>query len=503
MTAVLPARTESPERAGPSVESLIVTLGLALVFAVALRPALDYDLWWHLRTADWMLDHHRWVGVDPFSHTRPDVVRVQTDWLADLTLFGTWRLGGLAAIAVLMAALATFGTALIFRLTTGRFGIRLLTTGAVALASSVFWVSRPQMVTFVLTAVVLGAVTRWRREAVDAGPGPAWLWCLVPLVALWSNLHGGVVYGVLLIGAMTAGEWVNVLAARVLPRRLVISRRLSVPALRRLTLVTIASVAAMSVNPSFTRIYGLPFHQVSSAARFVDEVQPPALGDPWVWPFFALLAVTVLLLAWSWRRFDAVELLPVLGAAALALQFSRSIPFLATVAAPVVARRGSDWWTARRGLPVAVAVTPSEHRRLLMVTALVIVMVAAVVPFRLAESRVAPARAALFPEGAAQWLVENDPPENLFNEFNWGGYLLLHAPEYRVSIDGRTDVYDEYLDVAIATAAGRPGWAAELDREGIGTVLISNRAGLAGELADDVRWQVAYRDAQATVFVRR
>ena len=76
-------------------------------------------------------------------------------------------------------------------------------------------------------------------------------------------------------------------------------------------------------------------------------------------------------------------------------------------------------------------------------------------------------------------------------------------PQYRVSIHGRTDVYDEYLDVAIATAVGGPGWQAELDREGIGTVLISSTSGLAAALTEDVRWQVAHRDALATVFVRR
>jgi hypothetical protein len=263
------------------------------------------------------------------------------------------------------------------------------------------------------------------------------------------------------------------------------------------------AIAAMAVNPSGVRIYGLPFHQVDTAVKYVTEFRHPSPADVWAWPFFALLVASVVLLGRSWRRFDAVDVLPLVATAALALQFVRSVPFFAIVAAPVVAERGSAWWCARRPDLPAPALTATDHRKLRQAVALVVLAVVITTPFRIGGPRVAEERAALFPEAATDWLNANRPPGELFNEFDWGGYLILHAPDYRVSIDGRTDVYGDYLDTAMATVAAEPGWEDELDREGIGTVLIHTGIALDGALAEDTDWDRAYRDDLATIYVRR
>jgi hypothetical protein len=79
---------------------------------------------------------------------------------------------------------------------------------------------------------------------------------------------------------------------------------------------------------------------------------------------------------------------------------------------------------------------------------------------------------------------------------------MFFAPDYRVSIDGRTDLYDDYLETYAATIAAEPGWDRELDAEGIGTVLVDTDSPLAGALAADDGWEVAYQDDVATIFVR-
>ena len=71
-----------------------------------------------------------------------------------------------------------------------------------------------------------------------------------------------------------------------------------------------------------------------------------------------------------------------------------------------------------------------------------------------------------------------------------------------MSIDGRTDVYDEYLEVYDATVRARPGWQEELDREGIGTVLVDPGLPLTAALRDDPGWSVGYEDDGAVVFTR-
>ena len=458
-----------------------------LTFLIAARPAVDNNLWFHLRTARWMLDHHRWVGTDPFTHTRPGVVRVQTDWLAQLGLYGVWRWVGLVGVALLVAALASVSLVVLYRALPGTTRVRAGVIVLTAASSSIFWSARTQMVTFTGTALLVALLLRWRRA-----PDRRFLWWAVPLFLVWVNGHGGVVYGVVILGAMVAGE-----ALRWLLRR----DPLPAAARHRLAAVSVACLAVLVVNPSGWRVYGLPFHQVASSTKFVQEYQPPSLGDATALPFFLLLALAVGLLVWRWRAFDPTEVLWVLAGAAFALQFTRSIPFFAVLAAPAVARHLTALTGGGAGVATEVDDRPADGALRATVAVLALVVVVAV-GTRVSSARTDERLAAEFPVGAVAWIEAEHPPHELFNTFDWGGYVMWEAPDYRVSIDGRTDVYDEYLEVYDATVRARPGWQEELDREGIGTVLVDPGLPLTAALRDDPGWSVGYEDGGAVVFTR-
>jgi len=108
-----------------------------------------------------------------------------------------------------------------------------------------------------------------------------------------------------------------------------------------------------------------------------------------------------------------------------------------------------------------------------------------------------------FPKAATAWIRENQPPGSLFNEYNWGGYLLWALPEHRVFVDGRTDLYDdavlrEYLDIA----SGAGGCLDRLDAHAVNLVLVEARSGLARVLEASPAWERGFADDQAVVFVR-
>ena len=480
------------DRRRPTVDTVAAGLVGVLSFLIAVRPALDNDLWFHLRTADWMLEHHRWVGMDPFNHTRPGVVRVQTDWLAQLTLHGAWRIAGLAGIALLVAVVLAAAMVLLYRAIDGPVRVRAGVCLLVAASSSIFWSARPQTFTFLGMVLVVSLLWRWRRN-----PASAAVWWLVPLFLVWVNTHGGVIYGVLIVFAVLAGELGNRFAAdRGLPLGV---NPLPVDAIRRLAVAAVASTAVLVVNPSGVRVYGLPFHQVASAAAYVQEVQPPSLGDPTAWPFFVLVALTVGLVVRRRQSLDLVEVVLLLGTLAFALRFVRSVPFFAVVAAPIAARHLAALVEDRDPAWRARAVAPAG----LVVVLLGAVTAAGVLTsVRLDADRVADLEAAEYPVGAVAWLEANEWPRQLYNTFDWGGYLMWRLPDTEVSIDGRTDVYDEYLAVYDSVIRAEEGWDDELDRVAADTVLVDPQAPLAHVLRADDRWHVVYEDPVAEVFIR-
>ena len=118
-------------------------------------------------------------------------------WLAQLALYGLWRLGGMKLALFVHALLVTSGLA----------GAALYARTRGATARSVTWIAipvliayypvasvmRPQSFAFPLFAAVLWLVLDDARQ-----PSRRVFWTL-PLLVLWTNLHGSVVLGAMLV----------------------------------------------------------------------------------------------------------------------------------------------------------------------------------------------------------------------------------------------------------------------------------------------------------------
>ena len=109
-----------------------------------------------------------------------------------------------------------------------------------------------------------------------------------------------------------------------------------------------------------------------------------------------------------------------------------------------------------------------------------------------------------FPKAAADWLLEHAPAGNLFNSYNWGGYIIWRMyPQERVYIDGRADIYgDTFIFDYLSIYNTAPGWETKLDDQGIQTVLVESTAPLANMLRQSQSWHVAFSDKLSTVFVK-
>jgi hypothetical protein len=91
----------------------------------------------------------------------------------------------------------------------------------------------------------------------------------------------------------------------------------------------------------------------------------------------------------------------------------------------------------------------------------------------------------------------------LYNDYNWGGYLIW-ALRMPVSIDGRAAFYgDQRLDRSLATWNAEPDWASDAQLTQAGLVIGPVKAALTQMLRMDPRFQLVYEDKVAAVFVAR
>ncbi len=110
-----------------------------------------------------------------------------------------------------------------------------------------------------------------------------------------------------------------------------------------------------------------------------------------------------------------------------------------------------------------------------------------------------------FPAAAVDWIEANHPAPNLYNSYDWGGYLIWRLyPDYKVFIDGRADVHgDTFIEQFLNIYRGERGWEEELGKQNVHVVLIEPSAPLAGALEGSSAWKRTFADAHSVVYEKK
>lgn len=82
--------------------------GLLVVLAVlSVRGRFDDpDMWWHLRTGQIIWTTHTVPLADQFSYTSDQHVRIPHEWLAQVLIYGAYRLGGYPGLMLWLCLLS-------------------------------------------------------------------------------------------------------------------------------------------------------------------------------------------------------------------------------------------------------------------------------------------------------------------------------------------------------------------------------------------------------------
>jgi len=488
-----------------TIERLTTAILFLLLFAMAVRVPLDTDTWWHLRTGEQIVETGRVPQEDSFSHTRAGKPWVDHSWGAQVILYGIYRMsggggvigdGGSVGLALYTAALATAGMAVVYRMCEGTAYLRAFVVVLGAAAAAVFWSPRPQMFSFFFTALTLYLLHLYKREETDR------LWLLPPLMMLWANLHGGFAIGFIIMFGVIVGES---LGALLDPHD---SRAIGWAGVRRLVIVTVASILAVAINPYGVRMIAVPFQTIGIGALqdFIQEWTSPDFHQPQVWPFAVLLVGLLAAAGVSERRIDWSSLALASGTALMALMAGRNIAVFALVATPVLSRHVNDWLSVH-GWQIRPLRRVSRVQLAVNWLLLVVVLLGALakIAFALNPDTVREAQREAFPVELAQHLQDTLPTGKLFNSYNWGGYLLFAAPDVPVYVDGRTDLYNDaflrrYLSISFAQA----GWDTALDEQDIEFVAVETTSALAQVLRErPAQWhETLLDDGRSALFER-
>ncbi|RYD51326.1 MAG: hypothetical protein EOP52_10000 [Sphingobacteriales bacterium] len=177
------------------------------VCAFSLKAFREPDLWWQIRTGQWIRAHHAVPKTDPFSFTQFDrpwinikwASEVLASWLADA--FGPETIPVLQVFTGLGIVYFLWKTArLQRRFSPQSFGLASL---VMLLISEPRMTGRPEMASHFFTVVFLYLLMRFRTRK------DGWIWLLLPLQTLWTNLHEAFALGPLMVAIFVVPEWIQ------------------------------------------------------------------------------------------------------------------------------------------------------------------------------------------------------------------------------------------------------------------------------------------------------
>jgi hypothetical protein len=96
----------------------------------------------------------------------------------------------------------------------------------------------------------------------------------------------------------------------------------------------------------------------------------------------------------------------------------------------------------------------------------------------------------------------------IYNDFDWGGYLIWALPDYPVSIDGRTNLYgEERLIRSMNTWQANEGWETDPALVKARVVIAPKKrenapTPLTEKLRQHPSWEKRFEDDVSVVFVR-
>jgi hypothetical protein len=459
----------------------VLFLGL---FAMTARNVADPDVWWHLKTGQYIAEHHSVPHTDPFSYTRAGQSWVAHEWLTELLLYKIHRITGWGGLIVIFSA--ALAAAFVFLYL--RCGHAPYIAGAVtlcaALATAPVWGVRPQVLSLFLTSLWLLILERFDRH-------PKLLWWTLPLTLLWVNLHAGFAAGLALSALFLAGEWVE--------RALGSSSQQARQRLGTSALILLLDLLIVPLNPNGLRMVSYPIETLRSAAmqNYIAEWASPNFHRAEYWPLLVIVLVTFAVLSWSSRPLRPRDLILLVVSFYAALCSIRMTPLFVLIAMPLLGKRLGDWPTRSSVMLRPRATAP------IVLNGVIAVAMAAFAGIHIARviQRQPQAEAEHFPVQAVAFLATHSVPGPIFNHYDWGGYLIWGLyPSTRVFIDGRADLYQKkLLDDFAQTYQFKSDWRQTLQTWAIRTVVIPNDSALATGLRKSPGWIVSYEDAQSVV----
>lgn len=476
---------------------LLLTLALSFSF-LANYSLFSYDTWWQIAQGQEILNNGNYQ-FENFSYTAAGEPIYLHAWLSAVIFYYLSKIGGLALLQIFGSILVAFCILLNFA------NCRLL--GASVLSAFLFsilfifcceslLILRPQLFSFVLTALVFNLYLKYKIKAKKN------LWILPLIFVLWSNLHGGFLFGLLLLLGFSFVEFIE----KKYP-----SFRSSLGYNNPAPLLIIAIICALAaaIHPEGFKQYSNTLAHDPFALSINQHINEWLAPDPnRVRVFYLSLILAIFIAAFKSKKVGFLQAGCLLGTSYLALSSWRHISLYGQFALPVLASWSSQISSFSNFKILArfnYSLSNVENLKRDFLSTIFVFMVFGFYSYNHPQDLLAnKIMQEKFPVQAVDWIKKNNPSGNMYNAYEWGGFLIYSlAPNYKVYIDSRLRPYhniypEEYFKIANLGA----DFEKIMTERKINWVIIKPSIPLRYYLDYNSAWRLSYSDQQARIYTK-
>ncbi len=489
---------------------LVIIYLFGFVFCLALKKYSCCDIWWHLRTGQYIVSQKIFPFCNTFSHTALFHPWIAYSWLTEIIFYYVSILGFnwlilLKTCLIIITFMVVLKTT--YLASNKNFNLSVLITLFMMHVSSGSWLLRPQLFSFLFTAFFVYILNKFEYDN-----DTKILWFIPLIMLFWVNLHIYFVVGLFLIfiylfcsvfkGWFLFGE----------------NEESEIKKQRLLLKITLISLFVCFINPYTYRIFieVLRLTGQQWARSNISELQSLNFHCNRVFLFEIMFFILIFSLSVAKKRPSLITIILFITFTYQALYSVRDLPFWAIVMAPIIGRHLGDFFIELKGNQNFVEdetlidlsqKSPFGEQRIYFLTNWVLLgaLIVTIVSFFPRDAKLESCvNMKDFPVGAVTFIKENRLPGKMFNSFNWGGYLIYSLyPEWKVFVDGRTQAYgDEFLTECSDIWSLSLGWEKKFKKHEVNFVLWPRKLPLTEVFLLMNNWKLIYFDDIAVIFIR-
>lgn len=471
----------------PIERIILFALPALLLGILFVRPIIDTDLFWQLKTGDYIIETGSMPDKDPFAYTSKDAPLVNSYWVSQIAFSLLYRFSGFEGLTLFVVFISLCPLLVFYKLDVSRRNPALfsLLFFMAIMASSERFHLRPTMFTLLFAAIYIYVL---ENRAPDKKLFPM----ILALQVLWTNMHSGFLLGVFIVGAYSIERW----------------KPLSLKQLVSVMVMPLLTLACCFINPWGVDLLAVQLGIITDSWALREWL--PLLMKPT--PYISVLA--------------SVAVLALLGAVSFALNIKKPriahiLIFIVLLAATLKSRRFLELFPVL-GIPFIIygfdrKIFPSVRLNRILFALIVLAHVWLYSSIYSGKYYLADANrgspgigvnGAIFPVLAADMLLTEDLKGVLFNNYDIGGYLIWRLyPKKKVFIDGRVYPYgDDFLFYYMDLINDPAKWEKAAAKYGFDIVILSHypteNLTLASHLHKSADWAMIGFDAGGSLFVR-